>query len=309
MVLAAPGCGVVHLASFAPHDVPSHWRSALQRLPPGLVACSPRRLEFRWLGGQRISPSHHVSRAADVDTSEGAIPRPEYAKLSKLDKLLQPLQLAASIWLLLLLPAGLLATPLRVCGGSVLGLLPFEYFAFFCAGTLPRVYRFGKFAKKKAASKEGGARVRDFLLFQLALFASHWIAVYQLLSGGGWRFLQIPAVSAFLSMARLSAILLTATSAWTLGKAYDRVISPEQLVTTGPYRLVRHPIYTSYLLLFGAGLLSLGSPLACAVLVAAAVSFYSRRMRVEEVILQERFGKSWEDYAARTRRRLVPFLL
>lgn len=33
-------------------------------------------------------------------------------------------------------------------------------------------------------------------------------------------------------------------------QAYDRLVHPEQLVTSGPYRLVQHPIYLSYMLLF-----------------------------------------------------------
>lgn len=33
-------------------------------------------------------------------------------------------------------------------------------------------------------------------------------------------------------------------------QAYNRVVAPEQLVTSGPFALVQHPIYTSYMLLF-----------------------------------------------------------
>ena len=136
----------------------------------------------------------------------------EYAALSVPARLLQPAQLAASIWLLLLLPAGLLSVPRCACGGSILGLLPFEYLAFFCAGTLPRVYRFGRFVRPKVASKEAGARVRDFLLFQVAIFSTHWLAVGRFLSGAGWEPLLSPPARAALAAARLLAIALTAAA-------------------------------------------------------------------------------------------------
>ena len=100
-----------------------------------------------------------------------------------------------------------------------------------------------------------------------------------------------------------------ASAAWTLGRAYDRVVTPESLVTSGVYRFVRHPIYTSYLLLFAGGLASLGSPLAIAVLLLSAWRFYKPRMASEDKILEEQFGDAWRNYAAATPSRLLPFVV
>ena len=80
-------------------------------------------------------------------------------------------------------------------------------------------------------------------------------------------------------------------------------------VTTGPYRFVRHPIYTGYLLLFAGGLASLGSPLAIAVLLLSAWKFYKPRMASEDKILEEQFGDAWRNYAAATPSRLLPFVV
>ncbi len=33
-------------------------------------------------------------------------------------------------------------------------------------------------------------------------------------------------------------------------QAYDRLVTPDELVISGPYKFVQHPIYTSYMLLF-----------------------------------------------------------
>ena len=79
-------------------------------------------------------------------------------------------------------------------------------------------------------------------------------------------------------------------------------------VTTGPYRFVRHPIYTAYLFLFAGGLGSLGSPLAVAIMLWAARRFYVPRMASEDKILESEFGDAWRDYATKTPSRLLPFV-
>ena len=79
-------------------------------------------------------------------------------------------------------------------------------------------------------------------------------------------------------------------------------------VTTGPYRYVRHPIYTAYLLLFAGGLGALGSPLAVAIMLFAAQRFYVPRMSAEDKNLESQFGDAWRNYAAATPSRLLPFV-
>jgi protein-S-isoprenylcysteine O-methyltransferase Ste14 len=76
------------------------------------------------------------------------------------------------------------------------------------------------------------------------------------------------------------------------------------LIESGPYRLVRHPVYTGYLaLLFGSGVASLNVclwllwPVSLLGILIHAAS--------EEQLLAERFGQDYERYARRTG-RLVP---
>jgi protein-S-isoprenylcysteine O-methyltransferase len=76
------------------------------------------------------------------------------------------------------------------------------------------------------------------------------------------------------------------------------------LVESGPYRIVRHPVYSGYLaLLLGSGVASLNvclwllSPVALLGIVIQAAS--------EERLLGERFGQDYERYVRRTG-RLVP---
>ena len=77
------------------------------------------------------------------------------------------------------------------------------------------------------------------------------------------------------------------------------------LVSTGPFRYVRHPSYTGLLLAFlGLGV-SLGNLLSLLVLMTPIVVTLSYRMRVEEEALRQSLGASYEDYCARTK-RLIP---
>jgi protein-S-isoprenylcysteine O-methyltransferase Ste14 len=73
------------------------------------------------------------------------------------------------------------------------------------------------------------------------------------------------------------------------------------LITSGPYRLTRNPIYLGYTLLtLGAGLALDNGWLAAAALVAAAAT-HLYVVRKEELHLLARFGYDFERYRRRTR--------
>jgi protein-S-isoprenylcysteine O-methyltransferase Ste14 len=89
------------------------------------------------------------------------------------------------------------------------------------------------------------------------------------------------------------------------GMPMTRKTDPE-LVTTGPYRTVRHPIYSGILLaLVGTGLAVSAYWLVLAVL-AGAYFVYSALM--EERYMGERFPESYPAYK-RSTKMLIPFVL
>jgi protein-S-isoprenylcysteine O-methyltransferase Ste14 len=95
------------------------------------------------------------------------------------------------------------------------------------------------------------------------------------------------------------ADVLSWTATRVLGKHWrvDAGLNAEHdLVTQGPYRIVRHPIYTSVLCIFwGSGLILL--PLQLIFLgTLPAVLGTEIRVRIEDGLLASRFGKRFDDY-------------
>ena len=84
---------------------------------------------------------------------------------------------------------------------------------------------------------------------------------------------------------------------------YPRPLASGELVDRGPYRIVRHPIYSAGLLFF-AGYSLYAGVLALIVTVALGV-VWALKARVEEGFLRERYP-GYVAYTSRVRYRLVP---
>jgi protein-S-isoprenylcysteine O-methyltransferase Ste14 len=114
----------------------------------------------------------------------------------------------------------------------------------------------------------------------------------------------------------LSALLLVAAcalswmSAITLGKQFRvdaGIIAGHRLVRSGPYRIVRHPIYTSMLaLLLGTGVLIAPWYLLLAGVLLFLVGTVIRT-RVEDTLLEARFGDEFRQYRGSVK-GFIPFV-
>lgn len=80
-----------------------------------------------------------------------------------------------------------------------------------------------------------------------------------------------------------------------------------QLVTSGPYALVRHPIYTGFLLGFAGCAVALGEVRGL-VAVAIVLAVLVQKLRLEEKWMAEKFGDTYRAYRRRVR-ALVPFVI
>ena len=80
------------------------------------------------------------------------------------------------------------------------------------------------------------------------------------------------------------------------------------LVTTGPYRLVRHPIYLGLALLAMGQALAFASWPALMIVLCGIVPTFAWRARAEEKLLNGTFGERYAAYRQRTR-MIIPHLL
>lgn len=80
----------------------------------------------------------------------------------------------------------------------------------------------------------------------------------------------------------------------------------QRTIDTGPYAIVRHPMYTSALLLFLGVPLLLGSWLGLALAVPFILAVAWRAVHEEETLRAELNG--YDAYAKRVRYRLIPFI-
>lgn len=79
-----------------------------------------------------------------------------------------------------------------------------------------------------------------------------------------------------------------------------------ELITTGPYALVRHPIYTGILAGFLGTAIALSQVRGIVVLVLVFLVFWAK-LRMEEEWMRSEFGETYGTYASQTA-ALVPYV-
>jgi len=111
----------------------------------------------------------------------------------------------------------------------------------------------------------------------------------------------------------LGGLALTLWARRTLGENWGISTSLEvklrkehQLVQTGPYAQVRHPMYLGWWIAM-VGLTLLYPVWAVFLMLVFSLISFSLRARREEAALAERFGPAWAAYKSRTK-FLIPFL-
>ena len=110
----------------------------------------------------------------------------------------------------------------------------------------------------------------------------------------------VPAVTA--AALSIFSVWVSMASIRTLGKEWSfeaRLVEGHRLVTTGPYRWVRHPIYSAML----GKLVATGLVVSHWIGLLAGVVIFgigtAIRVRSEEKLLRAQFGSEYDDYACR----------
>jgi protein-S-isoprenylcysteine O-methyltransferase Ste14 len=149
--------------------------------------------------------------------------------------------------------------------------------------------------------------------FAVTLFPEPWLivgvpvvlVVLRLVPGSWWRSLEwwnpALAVLGTLCVALSAALMLWAR--WVLGAMWagrPLVQDQHELCTAGPYRLVRHPIYTGIAGLVLGGALVAGFGRMVLVLPVTLV-FLAWRVRVEDRLMTATFGDRFRTYRSSVR--------
>lgn len=159
---------------------------------------------------------------------------------------------------------------------------------------------FFRVQKQKQAAEKIDPAARWGVLIEGAGFFLIWMNPWMAAHPPIWRFV---LAIVFLDF----GALLSWTSALALGRQWRidaGLISDHKLVRSGAYRFLRHPIYASMLcMLLGTGFMI--TPFG--ILPVAVVIFLigtELRVRVEDKLLESRFGEEFREY-----RRSVPAYL
>jgi protein-S-isoprenylcysteine O-methyltransferase Ste14 len=160
---------------------------------------------------------------------------------------------------------------------------------------------------KTRGSREGGSRAAVAANFgAFGLFFSSLL----ILSGNPHAPVALPLALLGCLLALAGAGLVVGSRA-RLGAAWSLVPRADHgsgLVTTGPYRLVRHPIYLGLALLATGQALAFGSWPALMIVLCGVIPTFAWRARAEEEVLGRTFGERYAVYRKKTK-MIIPYLL
>ena len=114
----------------------------------------------------------------------------------------------------------------------------------------------------------------------------------------------------FSGILAIASVWLGLSAVKTLGKQWNikaQIIEGHELITTGPYKIVRHPIYSA---LFGLLIVTgYSMTLLWAFIIAIVFYFIGTifRTRVEEQLLIQHFGDQYEKYKKKVP-AIIPFI-
>jgi protein-S-isoprenylcysteine O-methyltransferase Ste14 len=175
--------------------------------------------------------------------------------------------------------------------------MPAYAFVIVAVGWLVWIAPFFLFRPKSGPAQKIDPRARWGVLIVALAYSLLWQASF-------WKRTPQPWQSALAILYFVLAALLSWTGVRALGRQWriDAGLNADhELIRSGPYRIVRHPIYTSMLCVF----LGTGFVVAPWWLFAIATVIFilgtEIRVRVEDGLLGSRFGEKFSAYRESTR--------
>jgi protein-S-isoprenylcysteine O-methyltransferase len=119
-------------------------------------------------------------------------------------------------------------------------------------------------------------------------------------------------------LAGITGIVLTIAglgfSAWArihLGRYWSSMVMVRighRIIKTGPYRIVRNPMYTGLLIAFVGAAIAIGELVAFVALGIGIASIWVK-IKAEEEILLEKFGEEYLQYKRDVRAAIIPWIV
>jgi len=165
-------------------------------------------------------------------------------------------------------------------------------------------------AKRTARTQSSTSRVLHFCLVFTAFFLLFGRIAWP--SWLRWRFVSEQSMAgAWIGLTLTAAGVAFAIAArfWigTNWSARVTIKEDHQLIQNGPYALVRHPMYSGFILAFLGTAIVYGEIRGLLGLALSALGWVLK-LRTEEALLSEQFGSAYLDYKHRVK-ALVPFLV
>jgi len=164
--------------------------------------------------------------------------------------------------------------------------------------TVPFVFKYTA-RRPEAVAKDRSARAG--MVFQGMAKIIVWIVPARYVPN--WR-MAVGMLLSILGILTVQAALRHLDKQWRLDAALN---ADHQLIRTGPYAVVRHPIYTAmFAMVMGTGFMLARWP---AVIAAAILHIVGTEIRIrsEERLLRSRFGEEFDAWASRVW-AYVPFI-
>jgi protein-S-isoprenylcysteine O-methyltransferase Ste14 len=140
------------------------------------------------------------------------------------------------------------------------------------------------------------------IIFVLALITTFIYIIFPHLAS--WASIPLPDWLRWLGVGiAFTGFLLLEWSHRALGQNWSdqpRITETQRLVQSGPYKWIRHPIYSSFLLILGSTLLITANWIVGGLWIAAVSSDGLLRIRYEEGAMEVKFGDDYKDYQRRT---------
>lgn len=180
----------------------------------------------------------------------------------------------------------------------------YHYFFFFNVSVRKRLYG-DYYARPHDPKWEVNPPRWRRLLFCVGVMVGHWLAAFEgpelHLIPGGWT-----NVGVWILI--MLTLVMQYNSTLYLANYSEKVVVPTAVVQFGPYRWVRHPIYSSTMLLFVTYCVALRAPLSLLFVVAVCLLYYGHKAKLEEALMVETFGDGYVEYAAKVRHKFIPFV-